>query len=73
MKYTVMSTYCIYITIVTWLIFDTNLYIASEKVIPITDFLKFVFILLDIGPAPSNFLLDPLNFCWTYIFYVKLF
>ena len=38
-----------------------------------TDFLKFVFILLDIGPAPRNFLLDPLNFCRTYIFYVKLF
>ena len=37
------------------------------------DFLKFVFILLDIGPAPRNFLLDPLNFCLTYIFYVKLF
>jgi hypothetical protein len=37
------------------------------------DFLKFVFILLDIGPTPRNFLLDPLNFCRTYIFYVKLF
>ena len=36
-------------------------------------FLKFVFILMDIGPAPRNFLLDPLNFCRTYIFYVKLF
>jgi hypothetical protein len=24
--------------------------------------LKFVFILLDIGPVPRNFLLDPLNF-----------
>jgi hypothetical protein len=23
--------------------------------------------------APRNFLLDPLNFCRTYIFYVKLF
>jgi hypothetical protein len=33
-----------------------------------SDFLKFVFILLDIGPAPRNFLLDPLNFCRTYIF-----
>jgi hypothetical protein len=39
----------------------------------ISDFLKFVFILLDIGPAPRNFLLNPLNFCLTYIFYVKLF
>jgi hypothetical protein len=39
----------------------------------ITDFLKFVFILLDIGPAPRNFLLDPLNFCRIYIFYAKLF
>jgi hypothetical protein len=39
----------------------------------IADFLKFVFILLDIGPTPRNFLLDPLNFCRTYIFYVKLF
>ena len=37
------------------------------------DFLKFVFILLDIGPAPRKFLLVPLNFCRTYIFYVKLF
>jgi hypothetical protein len=37
------------------------------------DFLKFIFILLDIGPALRNFLLDPLNFCRTYIFYVKLF
>jgi hypothetical protein len=35
-----------------------------------TDFLKFVFILLDIGPATRNFLLDPLNFFQTYIFYV---
>ena len=34
----------------------------------IADFLKFVFIFLDIGPAPRNFLLDPLNFCQTYIF-----
>jgi hypothetical protein len=40
---------------------------------PPADFLKFVFILLDIGPAPRNFLLDPLNFCRTYIYYVKLF
>ena len=32
-----------------------------------TDFLKFVFILLDM-----NFLLDPLNVCRTYIFYAKL-
>ena len=38
-----------------------------------SDFLKFVFILFDIGPAPRNSLLDPLNFCRTYIFYVKLF
>ena len=38
-----------------------------------SDFLKFVFILVDIGPAPRNFLLDSLNFCWTYISYVKLF
>ena len=38
-----------------------------------TDFLKFVFILLDIGPAPRNFLLDPLNFCRTYIFYINCF
>jgi hypothetical protein len=38
----------------------------------VADFLKFVFILLDIGPAPRKFLLDPLNFCRTYIFYVKL-
>jgi hypothetical protein len=35
----------------------------------LSHFLKFVFILLDIGPAPRNFLLDPLNFCRTYIFY----
>ena len=34
------------------------------------DFLKFVFILLDISPAPTKFMLDPLNFCRTY---VKLF
>ena len=26
-----------------------------------------------IGPAPRNFLLYPLNFCRTYIFYLKLF
>jgi hypothetical protein len=38
-----------------------------------TDFLKFVFILLDIGPAPMNFLLDPLNFAGPTFFYVKLF
>ena len=35
-----------------------------------TDFLKFVFNLLDIGPAPRNFLLDPLNFCRTYIYFL---
>ena len=39
----------------------------------VPDFLKFVFILLVIGPAARNFLLDPLNFCRTYIVYVKLF
>jgi hypothetical protein len=39
----------------------------------ISDFLKFVFILLDIGPAPRNILLDPLNFCPTYIFYHKTY
>jgi len=40
--------------------------------VTVTDFLKFVFILLDIGPAPRNFLLDPLNFCRTYIFLCKI-
>jgi hypothetical protein len=39
----------------------------SGKQHPHADFLKFVFILLDISP-PRNFLLDPLNFCQTYIF-----
>jgi hypothetical protein len=46
---------------------------SETRIVCGADFLKFVFILLDIGPAPRNFLLDPLNFCWTYIFYVKLF
>jgi hypothetical protein len=36
------------------------------------DFFKFVSILPDMGPAPRNFLLDPLNFCRTYIFLCKI-
>jgi hypothetical protein len=52
---------------------DTDGYIFSAHCKHVPDFLKFVFILQDIGPAPRNFLLDPLNFCQTYIFYVKLF
>jgi hypothetical protein len=47
--------------------------IFINQITSCTDFFKFVFILLDIVPAPRNFLLDLLNFCRTYIFYVKLF